>query len=178
VDLIFPASITAGLSFKAKLISLREYPAPEWGLAVILRGPSAQVITAQPEGAQHRLEASATATKTWAPGAYLYSVRVMRGDDVLEVERGSTFIARDLEALEGVQDVRTHARRTLDAIEAVIEKRASLDQSRYVINNRELERTPIRDLLLLKDRYAALVRREEAAARGKSTWGPAVRVSL
>lgn len=37
-------------------------------------------------------------------------------------------------------DLRNYAQKTLTALEAVIEGRASLDQERYCINNRELYR--------------------------------------
>ena len=60
----------------------------------------------------------------------------------------------------------------------MIEKRASLDQERYRINNRELYRTPIADLLKLRDLYRAEVRREQAAARGQNPFGATVRVRL
>ena len=53
--------------------------------------------------------------------------------------------------------------RTLEAIEAVIEKRASIDQERYKINNRELWRTPIPELLVMRDRYRSELRRLKAA---------------
>ncbi len=60
----------------------------------------------------------------------------------------------------------------------MIEKRASRDQERYTINNRELWRTPMRDLLLLRDTYRVEVRKEELKARGQTPWGPAVRVRI
>jgi hypothetical protein len=63
-------------------------------------------------------------------------------------------------------DGSTHAQRTLAAIEAVLEKRATRDQEKYSINNRELSRTPISDLLLLRDRYKTQVRMELKAKRG------------
>lgn len=60
-------------------------------------------------------------------------------------------------------DTRTHARKTLDAIRAVIEGRATLDQSSMSVNGRSISRTPISELLTLENRYAQLVKQEEAA---------------
>jgi hypothetical protein len=54
---------------------------------------------------------------------------------------------------------------------AVIEGRATRDQERYRINNRELQRTPISDLIRLRDRYREEARRERAAAKGQSLLG-------
>jgi hypothetical protein len=62
--------------------------------------------------------------------------------------------------------VRTHAQIALANIEAVLAKRSTQDQERYTINNRELWRTPLGDLLKLRDYYRAEVRREKQAQRG------------
>jgi len=59
----------------------------------------------------------------------------------------------------------THARRVLTAIEAVIEGRASKDQEEYTIGTRSLKRTPIKDLLVLRDAYKAEVAHEDAQYR-------------
>lgn len=174
---ILPDKIGAGLSFD-RLVTLTAYTAPDWVLSVVLRGPGSIVLTASADGTQHRLTATAAETGAWVPGVYWYSARVTKGADVFEVENGQITIAADLANATDGHDGRTHAQRTLEAIEAVIEKRASMDQERYRINNRELYRTPIGDLIKLRDLYRAEVRREQAAARGKSLFGAAVRVRL
>jgi hypothetical protein len=46
-----------------------------------------------------------------------------------------------------------HVEKVLDAIEAVIENRASQDQMSYSIKGTTLSRTPIADLLLLRREY-------------------------
>ena len=53
-----------------------------------------------------------------------------------------------------------------------------MDQERYRINNRELYRTPIADLIKLRDMYRAEVNRERAAKCGKNPFGRKVRVVL
>jgi hypothetical protein len=59
-------------------------------------------------------------------------------------------------------DNRGHARKVLDAIEAVLEQRASVDQQSYSINGRHLARTPIAELLRLRSVYRAQVAGEDA----------------
>lgn len=174
---IFPDKIGAGLTFE-KPVTLTAYPAPDWVLSVALRGPGSINLTATADGNQHLLSASAAETAAWVPGVYWYSARVAKGVDVFEVEAGQVTITADLSVSGDGFDGRSHAQRTLEAIEAVIEKRASLDQERYRINNRELYRTPIADLLKLRDLYRAEVRREQAAARGQNLFGATVRVRL
>ncbi len=174
---ILPDKIGAGLSF-GRLVTQTAYPAPGWVLSVVLRGPDVINLTATASGTQHQLTADAATTGAWTPGLYTYSARVTDGTEVIEVEAGQLTIAADLASAGEGYDGRSHAQQTLEAIEAVIQKRASLDQERYRINNRELYRTPIADLLKLRDLYRAEVRREMAAARGKNLFGATVRVRL
>lgn len=175
--MILPDKISAGLTF-SQLITLTAYQAPGWTLTAALRGPAVINLTATAEGSQHRFAASAATTRGWVPGEYWYTVRATDGVDTIEIEAGQLAIAPDLAAAGDNYDGRTHAQRSLAAIEAVIEKRATLDQERYRINNRELYRTPIADLLKLRDVYRAEVRQEKAAARGKNLFGGSVRVRL
>ncbi len=173
---ILPDKIGAGLTFST-LVTQTAYPAPLWGLTIVLRGPSVIDLASTAEGSQHRISANAAVTGTWVPGSYSYSVRATDGVNVFEIESGQLNVEADLVNAVAGHDARSHAERTLEAIEAVLEKRASLDQERYKINNRELYRTPIPDLLKLRDRYRAEVRQQKAASRGKNLFG-AVRVRL
>jgi enamine deaminase RidA (YjgF/YER057c/UK114 family) len=161
----FPSSITAGTTFDRTVI-LTAYPAPDWELRAYLRGPQSIDLEAAAEGYGHRFLAPATDTAGWAAGEYWYSLRATNGVDVVEVESGQITIKPDLAALEAGHDGRAHVQKVLDAIEAVLEKRATLDQQRYTINNRELWRTPIPELLVLRDRYRAELRRMKAASKG------------
>lgn len=136
------------------------YPAPDWVLVAHLRGPKSVNITAQADGAAHQLAADATETAAWPAGEYWYSLRATRGTDVAEVQTGRMQVLPDLAAAADGYDGRSENEIALDAIKAVLAKRASLDQERYRINNRELWRTPIPDLLKLRALYSTLVRRE------------------
>lgn len=176
---ILPSTIAAGVTFERSL-TLADHPAPDWVVSAHLRGPGVINLVAAADGTAHKLTADAVATGGWVAGVYQYVVRATMGTDVRQVEAGQVEVLPDLAAVDAATDLRSHARRALDAIEAVLEKRATLDQERYVIEGqngrRELWRTPVPELLKLRDTYRAEVRREEAAARGKSMWGPAVRV--
>lgn len=162
---IFTSTASAGLTFD-RTATLTAYPAPAWLVTAVLRGPGSINLTAQPEGTTHRFRVAASATAQWLPGAYWYSIRATDGTDVVEVESGEINIKPNLAAMSAGHDGRDHVQRVLDAIEAVLEKRATLDQERYRINNRELYRTPIADLLKLRDRYKAELRSMKAMASG------------
>lgn len=167
--------IAAGVTLD-KSVTLTAYPAPQWELALILRGAQAIDLAAVSDGASHRFQADAATTADWLAGRYWYSLRATRGADVVEVDAGDLTIAPDLAAVSEPFDGRSHARRVLAAIEAVIENRATIDQQSYQINNRSLSRTPLPDLLLLRSRYLDEVRREEMAARGQSLLGRQIKV--
>lgn len=171
---ILPDSIPAGLTFQARAI-LAAYPVGDWVLTLALRGASKIDLTATVDGTAHVFDASAATTAGWLPGTYWYTVRATGEDGVFEVERGSLSITPDIAAAGDQFDGRTHARKVLDAIDAVIEKRATQDQLRYVINNRELWRTPLPELMKFRALYAGMVKREEARAKGKSIFGQQVK---
>ena len=162
---IFTSSTSAGLTFD-RTATLTAYPAPEWRVSAVLRGPGIIDLAAAPEGSNHRFRVSASATSDWQAGTYWYSIRATKGGDVVEVESGEIVIKPDLAEMNDGHDGRNHVQKVLDAIEAVIEKRATLDQERYRINNRELYRTPIGDLLVLRDRYKAELRRMKRGNAG------------
>lgn len=178
MKLFFPPTIQAGVTFEAS-VAPADYPATGgWVLTAHLRGPAVINLTGAADGSGHKFTAAAATTAAWVAGIYSYGIRATKGADVWPVESSMLEVLPDLAAVNAPSDLRSHARKTLDAIEAVLEKRATRDQERYTINNRELWRTPMTDLLKLRDVYRAEVRREEAAARGKSLWGPAVRVRM
>lgn len=153
---------------------LASQPAPAWTVTLHLRGPSQINLVAAPDGEGHKIEADPATTATWAPGAYWWTIRATDGVDVVEIETGDLTVLPDLVNAAAGYDGRSDNEKALDAIRAVIAKRATLDQERYRINNRELYRTPIADLLKLRAFYARAVARE----KGKSAWGRPVRVSF
>lgn len=175
-----PSQITAGVTLDV-LLTLTCHPAPDWSVSLIMRkagAGSAIVVNGSAEGTQHRLRKESAVTATWAPAVYSYVLRATSASDVVDVESGTLTIKPDLATISDSNfDPRNHVRKVLSAIEATIEGRASKDQERYVINNRELWRTPIADLLKLRSFYLEELRREEAAARsGGSLLGRNVKV--
>ncbi|WP_199222228.1 hypothetical protein [Limnohabitans sp. MMS-10A-192] len=173
---IFPASTSAGLTFD-RPATLTAYPAPDWQLEAVLRGPAQIDLAAEAVANGHRFLVPASETAGWEPGDYWYSVRATSEGTVVEVEAGQITIKPDLAQLDAGHDGRAHVQRVLDAIEAVLEKRATIDQEKYSINNRELWRTPIPDLLILRDRYRSELRRMKAARKG-GLFNQAVRVGF
>lgn len=168
-DLI-PSDIPAGVTLQLS-IPLTAYPAPTWSMSLALRGPQAIDIAATADEAAHVIEVDAATSTAWPAGRYWYTLRVTDGTDIVEVEAGQLLVKADIAAISGSYDGRHHVEKVLDAIEAVIEGRATLDQERYRINNRELQRTPLDQLMKLRTSYQAELRRLKAARAGQSGLG-------
>lgn len=122
-----------------------------------MRGPGVIDLVATGILETHTFEAAASVTAAWVVGSYWFEVRASDGSDVVRLAFGETKVAQDMASAPAGYDGRSHAQRVLAAIEAVIEGRASVDQESYSINNRSLSRTPIADLLKLRDRYRSEV---------------------
>lgn len=162
-----PVKLNAGDTWRWTR-ALPDYPADAWVLKYRLKSATGGVeFTAVADGAVHSIAVSAGVTEDVAPGRYQWQAWVEAGDLRVTVGRGDVEVLPNLRGNEpGTSlDARTHARRTLDAIEAVLESRASMDQMAYAINGRSLSRTPIADLLKLRRLYADEVRAEEAGRR-------------
>ncbi|KAA0014422.1 hypothetical protein F0A17_01875 [Billgrantia pellis] len=165
-----PDSFTAGTTL-ALTVALTAYPPPEWSLTLLLRGPEQRDLTSTPDGTVHAFAVTAADSASWKAGAYWYSLRATDGTEVHELEDGTLTVELDLASVTAEHDGRTHAERTLAAVEEEIEFRARKDQDSYRINNREWRRTPLEQLLKLRDRYREEVRRQRAAQRGRNTLG-------
>ncbi|WP_394651835.1 hypothetical protein [uncultured Acinetobacter sp.] len=175
----FPKTITAGITLNFR-VNLTAYPASSgWLLVAYLRGNATIDLQSQVDGNQHLFNIPAQVTKNYKAGHYGYSLRAIHSTGLIdEIESGVVEIKADLASLTDNTDLRSHAQKTLAAIEAVIENRATLDQERYRINNRELYRTPFDTLVKLRGFYRAEVAREQAKACGKSVFGKVIRVRL
>ena len=175
---LIPATIAAGVDLDIG-VALDAYPAPEWQLTLIMRGPAAIDVASTDDGTGHRLTASGSVTATWARGSYWWQIRATDGVAIVAVAEGTTAVTADLAAVTGVFDGRTHVDRVLSAIEATIEGRATSDQLSYRINGRELQRTPLSELMSLRSQYQAEQRRQQQASRsGQSLFGRTIRARM
>lgn len=145
--------------------SLADYPASDgWSLAYVLINATAKIsILASASGDDHAVTVAAATTAGYTAGAYDWVARASKSGQVFTVGSGRIAILPSLAA--STADLRTHARKVLEAIEAVLEGRASQDVLEYQIAGRSLKRIPVADLLMLRDRYRAEVAREDAANR-------------
>lgn len=170
-----PAKITAGVTFHA-VATLAAFPAPDWVVSVAIRGPQVIDLVGVADGVQHVFSKIAEDTASWKPGTYWYEVRATAGEEVCQVETGNIEIAPNLAAITETYDNRSHVEKTLEALQAQIEGRATRDQKKYKIGDREIERTELADLVRLRNQYKLELARINRAARGQSLLGRTVQV--
>jgi hypothetical protein len=113
------------------------------------------------------------ATSTWAPGRYAWQAWATYADNSVAVTASGNF---DLEAALGVGEVRTTARQMVEMIEAQMKGNAPEAVRRYRINNRELERYSVAELLSLLSYWKGQLKTEERKEKGMSALGPRIAV--
>lgn len=152
------------------LTSVDEYPpADGWTFKIRIApravGATPITLTATTSGTEYLIQVAPATTANWTAGNYSWTSWVEKAGARYTVESGTLEILAN-PATATSSDLRSHARVVLEAIEAVIEGRATKDQEEYTIGQRSLKRTPITDLLALRDKYRAEVFAEEQAESG------------
>tara|TARA_R110000751_G_scaffold307850_1_gene432702 strand:+ start:16192 stop:16719 length:528 start_codon:yes stop_codon:yes gene_type:complete len=162
-----PPKIRAGDSVTWH-VSVPDYPAEAgWVLHYALRGPKSIDIEALAGAAgSYTVEETAATTRTWPDGHYRWIAYVKNDQDHRHtLDSGSLDVQPDLLTMEA-QDLRSHARRMLELIEAALQKRIPKDQQSYEIDGQRLDRIPIERLEELRRQYQREVRTEGTKRRG------------
>lgn len=168
-----PNSFTVGESFSwTKEFSL--YPASLWDLTYHFRGVGQGFdVEATANGNKFDLSALSTQTDNCTAGTYSYQAYVTKDAEKILVDQGTIRVHPNLASLDlnDSFDGRSKAQKILDAIDAMIEGKATLDQQAYQIGNRQLSRIPIPDLIMLRDKYQRIVAEEKRAKNLKKGSG-------
>ncbi len=144
---------------------LAAYPASEHTLTYYFRGPDAGFdAEAASDGNTHVITVPRAITETLTAGVYYWQAWAEQDGEWFKVAEGETKVKPDLFA-ETAFDGRSATKKTLDAIDALLSGKATLDQQEYQIGNRALKRIPIPELLELRREYARLYSGEQRAAR-------------
>ena len=160
-----PTSARAGDTWRWTR-SLVDYPAPIWTLTYTLFNASTKVsIVAAADGTDHAVTVASATTANYSAGRYDWVAAVAAGGERYQVDAGVLEILPDVSALSKY-DSRSHARIMLDAIEALLESRASagdLDLVMGAFADRRLQ-YDVAGLRQLRRDYAAQVAAEDLAA--------------
>lgn len=145
-----------------------DYPTADYSLSYefnLIDGatPSNFTLTATESNNEYIIEVSDTTSYT--KGNYNWVEYITRTSDSARVKISEGFIDIQDNYATTSASVRSHAKIVLDAIEAVIENRATMDQSSMSIAGRSLSRMSIDDLLTFKNHYKTEYLKELKQAR-------------
>lgn len=132
---------------------------------------AAITLTSVAQDDQFLTSASATTTANWAAGDYSYSVWVEKGTERITVEQGRLTIMPNAATTTSASDTRSHVEKTLAAIEAMLEGKATQDVQEYTIGDRQLKHIPLGELLVWRDKYKAQLQAETRANSASKTFG-------
>lgn len=150
--------------------SVPDYPATD-GYTLTYRlvrrdaAGTAITITASPNGSDYEVSELPATTAAWAAGKYTWAAYASKASERHTVDQGEIEIKADPGAVTAPYDNRSHARKVLEAIEAVLEGRATVDQQEVAIAGRSLKMTPIADLLKMRETYRIEVANEDAVKK-------------
>lgn len=158
-----PARVNAGDTIKWTR-TLADYPASAgWALSYVLINADHKItISASASGNDFAVAVPAATSAAWSAGTYDWREQVSKAGEIFTTGEGRVVVAPSFGA--STLDNRSQARRTLDAIDAVLEGRATSATQEYEINGRRMKYIPAAELLVLRDRYRMMVSQEEAAA--------------
>jgi len=112
-------------------------------------------ITATETTDDYIIEIPSATTAAYATGDFHWYAFITRTSDSERIAVDDGYAKIELNFADTNADHRSHAKKVLDAIEAVLENRASQDQMSYSIAGRSLSRMSITDLMMFRDRYRA-----------------------
>ena len=170
-----PAKFIAGDRLAWKRTDLTDYPPASYALQYSARlengGTTEITIAASESGSDYIVEVAAATTTAYTAGVYHWQAYIVRSSDSerITVDHGTWEVLANRDA--ATTDPRGHVKKVLDNIEAVLEKRSTKDQDNYSISGRSLGRTPIADLILLRDRYRAEYVRQQREERVRNGLG-------
>lgn len=163
-----PAQMIAGDSLRLSIAG-GDYPASEgWAVSLVLQkiaGGAPVTVNASDDGGDWSIVISSAASGQLQPGPHRYLIAATKAGDRSTIDHGQIEVLPD--PAKPAQDQRSPARRALDAIDAVLEGRASSEDMKFTFaDGRALEKIPHADLLALRKHYARIVAREATKGRG------------
>jgi len=153
-----PLTIIAGDYIQWYRTDLSDYPSSEYTLKYMIYNTSKSYeVTAAAYGSQYLVTIATTTSDDYTAGSYKWDAYVSKTGVRYKVDTGYITVKQDTGALTGGTgyDYSSTVKTIFDAIEAVIQGRASKDQEEFAIAGRSLKRTPIADLLKLRNFYKA-----------------------
>lgn len=165
-----PLAFTAGDTI-AWSKSFADYKASAgWALTYVLATADTSItLTAASAGDGFLITETAATTADWPAGAYTWHAYVTKGAERYTVGYGSLTLHPNYAIHSSGYDARSHVKKVLDALEAMLENKATQDQLSYSIgtgnSSRTLARLSPEQVLVWYDKYKILYSNEQKAER-------------
>lgn len=168
-----PDKIHAGDSVNWN-ISNSDYPAPTWTLTfTFINERDKFSITSTADGDSHAISVAPAISGKYPAGLYYWKCRASDGTDKYLIQEGRTTVLQNLEdANLKSADLRSHAKKVLDAVEAVIENRASDSDMSMSVDGQSITNFSPEQLTDLRSKYLSIYNKElnaERVAQGRSS---------
>lgn len=162
-----PTTIIRGDTVKWTRALAEFLPADGWALTYYFTSASARVVVTTTNNGDGSFLAviSSAVSATLTVGQWYWQAAVAKAGEQYTVDSGAVDVAAGMAIATGGIDTRTWARRTLDAVEATLEGRATSDHTSMSINGRSISRMTPLELMDWRDRLRAEVRTEEQAEK-------------
>lgn len=156
---IVPETLIVGDSW-SWTATFADYPASTWSLTFYFQnGSKSFSVATSASGDDFAATKIASDTAALEPGRYRWRARVASGADAITVADGWTEL--DPDPAIGTSDLRSDARKMLDAVDAFLIGNASTAQASMQLNGRSIARWSLAELVQWRDRLRQEVRIEE-----------------
>lgn len=154
-----PASLTAGDTLKFT-VELVEYDPSIWTLRMALANATHHYsVNGSSQNGLHLITATSAVTANWVAGDYSTQLYVSNSaGEQYTVLKGSMRLLPNLKT--GPIDGRSHVKKCLDAICAVLEGRLAGDEASYQIRGRSITKLTPEELITAKMHYERLYQQE------------------
>lgn len=164
-----PTEITAGDRITWTRYDAAYLPSDGWVLKYAMRGPAAIDLISTPDGSSHVIDIPGNTSKDFAPGAYSWAGYYEKVDGTrITRYTGRLKITPDLVMAVAGYDGRSHAEKVLEAIERVIEGRATRGDQELAFDGKKIVKMTVAELIQLRQQYRNEVRAERARAAAKA----------
>lgn len=134
--------------------SLDDYKASAgWTLTYYFRGDSTLNKAATASGDDHLLTLSTSDTDSLTAGEYAWAAKVSKASELYTIAIGNVTVRPDIADENSGYESRPHCKIMLDAIEAILQGKATQDVLSYSIQGRSLTRMNVEELETWRDKY-------------------------
>lgn len=171
IPTIEPYEVTGGDTWKWDK-SLADYkPSESWVLSYSFRAKTGTGfnITAAANSANNgwNIVVAKSATVGYTAGEYDWQAYVTKSTERFMVDEGKLIVSANLNAAAtgSTTDLRSHSKRMVDAIQAVLEGRVDSDVENYSIGGRSITKIPVTELVSILSTYEEKLEEEQKKRR-------------